>query len=82
MANLNVVVRLTRIDRDLEEVRKHVKQHSGVSKGDAMKVDDLLSSIATGAADLAEDARAAYGNRERGGALVKRVRRALGFTVP
>jgi len=80
VANINVKKALERIRREINQVGKHIQFHSGVDKRDANLVDDAATDIAVTAAQIAEIARQAAGQRETG--LVKRTRKTLGFTYP
>lgn len=81
MANINIRKRIENISNDLEELIKHVKMYSGIDARDAVFVDNVATDIAAEAADLASIARAAQGQTGHS-SLVKRVRKALGFTYP
>jgi len=82
MANMNVKKRLESIDAELRAVLFHVKQHSGVDARQAVLVDNAATCIVESAAAIAEVAREAQGIRERPGSLVRKIRKALGFTRP
>jgi predicted HicB family RNase H-like nuclease len=81
MANMNVQARLTRIEREIDALRQHMLVHSGVSLDQAFRIDNLATEIAISAAEIAEEARRAYGEREKPGSLILRVKKALGRYV-
>jgi hypothetical protein len=81
MANVNVKQRLDRIGRELDTVAKHISMYSGITKADAMLIDNMATAIAEGAARIAREARLAMGNRSAD-RVVPNVRKALGFTRP
>ena len=82
MANINVKAALTRIGNDLARVHKHILYYRGVGKVDAGIIDRDATAIAELAAEIAEIARMDAGQRITHGSLLKKVRKALGFTHP
>ena len=81
MANIRIKPALERIGSDLSRVRKHIAMYSGVSAKDAMIIDGMATAIAEEAALIAAEARRAQGSSDAN-TLVKKVRKALGFTYP
>jgi hypothetical protein len=81
MANMNVKRRIEQISNDLDKLIEHVSQYSDISPGDARFVDNVATGIAEQAARLAGYARQVQGERGAS-ALPKKVRKALGFTIP
>lgn len=81
MANIRVKSRLDRIASELALIRSQVMSYSGVDAKDARQIDRDATAIAEEASRIAGEARKAMGDRSAAG-LVKRVRKALGFTYP
>lgn len=81
MANINVRKRLESIQSELEQVGKHIALYSGVDEKQADVVDRIATDIAQSAAAIAQVARERQGVTNAK-SLVKRVRKALGFTYP
>jgi hypothetical protein len=82
MANINIRAALTRIGDDLTRVRNYTVQYGYISKEDAGIIDRDATAIAELAAEIAQVARKAAGQRVAPGSLLKKVRKALGFTYP
>ena len=80
MANIRVRGALERISTALVRVIKHVEHYSGISAKDARLIESLADGICEGGARLAMAAKAAQGIRDPN--LVKRVRKALGYSYP
>ena len=81
MANIRVLKRLDNITRELRRVLDFITQYHGVPREEAMAIDREATEIATVAARIAADARAAMGDRSAG-KLTQKVRKSLGFTYP
>jgi hypothetical protein len=81
MANIRVKQALDRIGRDMRRVREFIQYHHGVPREDALLTDNEATAIAVEAAAISAMARHAMGNRSAG-KVVKRVRKALGYTYP
>ncbi len=81
MSNINVRKRVEKLSDELDAVVHHVKLYGGISKEHARFIDNVATSMAEQAAALAGYAREIEGNRS-GASLPKKVRKALGFTVP
>lgn len=83
MANIRIKAGVERISNDVDKVVKHALLYSGVSKSEAMFVDNTTASAIEQLARLNGMARIAQGfppgTDEK---LVKAIRKALGFTVP
>ncbi len=90
MANIRVKQALDRIGRDMRRVREFIQYHHGVPHEDAMRIDTEATAICVEAATVAAMARISMGSRRISESaraygvqrLVKRVRKALGFTHP
>jgi hypothetical protein len=80
MANINIKAALTRIGDDLVRVRNYTIQYGHISPAHAGIIDRDATAIAELAAEIAEVARKAAGQRVARGSLLKKVRKALGFT--
>jgi hypothetical protein len=80
MANIRVARALEEIDSEINRIGKHILNHSGISKGEADYIDRIATDISETAAQIAELARQAQGQTRPN--TLKKVRRALGFTVP
>jgi len=79
--NIRILPALHKIGVLLELVRVQALHYSGVSKKDAVLVDNDATKICEMAAEIAAAARLAQGDRSAS-RLVKDVRRALGYTRP
>lgn len=77
MPNLNVRARLDKIQREIDQVVKHVVQYSGVDAKDAVMIDNTAAGIAEQAARICELARSQMG--EPNPNTIAKVRKALGF---
>ena len=83
MANIRIKAALARIESELQSVAKHAQMYSGVDEKDALMIDNDATAIAIAATQLAVMARKARGQPAKSAdAVVKKVRKALGFTHP
>jgi hypothetical protein len=82
MPNIRVRAAIERISNDINRVGHHIVQHSGIDPKDARFIDNVATDIAVTAAQIAELARQAQGVREKSGSLVRKTRKAMGFTIP
>lgn len=89
MANINVRKRLDAIASELDKVGRHVVQYSGIDARESHAVQQTCSEIIQMAGRLIEEAELA--DRQSGGGVspgrgkrgvVKRLRKALGYTYP
>lgn len=81
MANVRIVAALERAQEELESAYKQIRLYTGIEEKNAMKIDNIASSISDMASDIAGLARQTAGDAS-GAKLNKAVRRALGFTNP
>lgn len=81
MANINAKKRLDSLLKEIEQVGKHIALYSGVDQKDAEQIDRDATAICESAAAIAQIAREKIGYTNAK-TLVKRVRKALGFTMP
>jgi|WetSurMetagenome_2_1015567.scaffolds.fasta_scaffold345366_2 hypothetical protein len=81
MPNLNVKLRLEKLNNDATILVKHIVQYSGISSKDAGYIDRLAGDLCQIAAQLSAIARAEMGNPSAED-VERDVRRALGFTHP
>lgn len=80
MANINIEAAINRADADLQKALGQIP-HSGISARDALRISNTAAGIAIMAARIDAEARAVMGDRSAG-SLVKKIRKALGFTYP
>lgn len=80
MANINVLKRLQSIETELNAVRRHVQQYSGIDARQALAIDNTATSIALEATRIVMEAQQKQGIKS--GNLFKKIRKALGFTNP
>jgi hypothetical protein len=83
MANIRIRPAVERISNDLDKTVKAAVMYSGVEKKDAENVNNTCMEIAQQAARLAGLARLAIGypaGEEQ--KIVKKIRKALGYTIP
>jgi len=81
MPNINVRKKIEEISNELDRLAEHVGTYSGIQLKDATFVDDVATSVAVTATQIAALARAVQGNRSAEH-VVRDTRRALGFTHP
>jgi hypothetical protein len=81
MSNVNVLKRLEKVSKLMPGAVVQAEQYSGVSRENATRVDNECCGIVEQAVRIAIEARVAAGDK-RARNLLKRVRKALGYTYP
>jgi glycerol-3-phosphate dehydrogenase len=81
MPNIQIRKKIESISNELNQLAEHVGNYSGIQLKDARFVNNVATSIAETAAQIAALARAVQGNRSAEH-LLRDTRRALGFTQP
>ena len=82
MPNIRVKQALERISTELDRIGAHIVMYSGIDPDEARLIDNIATNIATTGAQIAGIARQVQGSNETPQGLVKKTRRALGFTSP
>jgi hypothetical protein len=83
MANVRIKAAIERISNDIDKTVKAAVMYSGVEKKDAISVGNTASEIIQQAARLLGLARIAEGYQPgEDEKLVKKIRKALGYTYP
>ena len=80
MASTSILSRLEKVSKDLMEIRQSMNAHP-ISLKEASRIDNEATDICAQGAAIASSARVLEGNKYAL-KLVKRVRKAPGFTYP
>jgi hypothetical protein len=79
---MQIQQQLSRIERDLSKIAKHVAQYEGIEIEQAFKIATTCTQICETSAIIAGSAREIQGRKGAKKRLVTKVRTALGFLYP
>lgn len=80
MPNIRVKAALEKMDTEINKIGAHILNHSGIDRSEASTIERLASDICETAAQIVQLAEEAQGMTPQH--RVKKVRKALGFTMP
>jgi len=80
MNNIRVKAALEKMDVEINKIGRYIINHSGVGRAEAGDIERLASDICETAAQIVQLAEEAQGMTPQH--RVKKVRKALGFTMP